>query len=237
MKELKNWDNKTWLSSSTYITSFNSFLLRKKKLNKKSRILDIGCGRGKIFGSLSRKLKLINKPIGVDPVSHKDTDKLIDFRNKDIFNFFKSNQIKFDLIMIKQTLHFFNKDKRKKLIKICKNNLKKNGLLIIFSLNTINNEIPCFRLMKQKLNKGLQRDSRMLKSACKSLKNHRTDKFNFDVSITKNEYIKMLRQKYISCLINLTKNQINKGIKEVKGTYPNTIIFKDVLICIKYKNQ
>ena len=236
MKELKNWDNKTWLSSSPYITSFNSFLLKKKKLNKNSRILDIGCGRGKIFGSLSRKLKLINKPIGVDPVSHKDVDKLIDFRNEDAFNFFKINQIKFDLIMIKQTLHFFNKDKRKKLIKICKNNLKKNGLLIIFSLNTINNEIPCFRLMKQKLNKGLERDSRMLKSACKLLKNHRIDKFIFDVSITKNKYIKMLRQKYISCLINLTKNQINKGIKEVKDIYPNMIIFKDVLICIKYKH-
>ena len=237
MKVLKNWDNKTWLSSSTYITSFNSFLLRKNKLNKNSRILDIGCGRGKIFGSLSRKLKLTNKPVGVDPVSHKDVDKLIDFRNEDAFNFFKINQIKFDLIMIKQTLHFFNKDKRKKLIKICKNNLKKNGVLIIFSLNTINNEIPCFRLMKQKLNKGLERDSRMLKLVCKSLKDHRIDKFIFDVSITKNKYIKMLRQKYISCLINLTKNQINKGIKEVKDIYPNTIIFKDVLICIKYKHQ
>ena len=236
MKELKNWDNKTWLSSSTYITSFNSFLLRKKKLNKNSRILDIGCGRGKIFGSLSRKLKLINKPIGVDPVLHKDVNKLIDFRNEDAFNFFKTNKNKFDLIMIKQTLHFFNKDKRKKLIKICKKNLKKNGLLIIFSLNTINNEIPCFKLMKQKLNRGLERDAGMLKSTCKLLKNHRIDTFKFDVSITKNKYIKMLRQKYISCLVNLTKKQIKKGIKEIKDTYLNKIIFKDVLICIKYKH-
>ena len=70
MRELKNWDNKTWLSSKRYINSFNSFLLKKKKLNKKSKILDIGCGRGKIFGSLSRKLKLSNKPIGIDPVTH-----------------------------------------------------------------------------------------------------------------------------------------------------------------------
>ena len=65
MKVLKNWDNKTWLSSSEYISSFNSFLLKKKKLNKNSQILDIGCGRGKIFGVLSRKHKLINKPIGI----------------------------------------------------------------------------------------------------------------------------------------------------------------------------
>ena len=103
-------------------------------LYKNSKILDIGCGRGKIFGMLSRKLKLVNKPIGIDPVPHKDVDKLIDFRNEDVFKFFKTNQIKFDLIMIKQTLHFFDQDKRSRLIKICRNDLKQNGILIIFSL-------------------------------------------------------------------------------------------------------
>ena len=237
MKVLKNWDNKTWLSSSTYISSFNTFLLKKKKLNINSRILDIGCGRGKIFGSLSRKLKLTNKPIGIDPVIHNDVDKSIDFMNEDVFEFFKDNQNKFDLIMIKQTLHFFNKEKRLKLIKACKNNLKKNGTLLIFSLNTLNNEIPCFKLMKQKLNRGLKKDSRMLKTACEILKNSEIDKFKFKVLITKNKYIQMLKQKYISCLVNLSKAQIIKGINEIKDTYPNKILFEDILICIKYKNS
>ena len=135
MKLLKNWDNKTWISSKAYINSFNSFVLKKKKINKNSKILDIGCGRGKIFGSLSRKFKFIKKPIGIDTVNHKDVDKSIDFRNEDVFKFFKANQNKFDLIMIKQTLHLFNKNKRKRLIKICINNLKKNGVLLLFSLN------------------------------------------------------------------------------------------------------
>ena len=236
MKILKNWDNKTWLSSNSYINSFNNFLLKKKKLNKKAQILDIGCGRGKIFGVLSRKFNLINKPIGIDPVVHKDVDRGIDFRNEDIFKFLKTNQIKFDLIMIKQTLHFFNKDKRSKLIKTCKNNLKKDGVLIIFSLNTLNNEIPCFKLMKQKLNRGLERDFKMIKSTCKILKNYKIDKFKFKVSITKNKYIKMLKQKYISSLVNLDKDQISKGIKEIKDTYTNKMMFDDVLICVKYKN-
>jgi cyclopropane fatty-acyl-phospholipid synthase-like methyltransferase len=236
VKSLKNWDYKTWLSSLAYINSFNAFLLKKIKLNKNSQILDIGCGRGKIFGMLSRKLKLVNKPIGIDPVVHKDIDRGIDFRNKDVFKFFKTNQIKFDLIMIKQTLHFFNKDKRTRLIKICKNDLKQNGILIIFSLNTLNNEIPCFKLMKQKLNRGLARDSRMIKSICKILKGNKIDKFTFKVLVTKSKYIQMLKQRYISCLVNLNKDQIRKGIKEIKDTYPNKMIFDDVLICIKYKN-
>ena len=237
MNSLKNWDNKTWLSSKKYINSFNSFLLKKKNLNKNSEILDIGCGRGKIFGYLSRKLKLANKPIGVDPVPHRNVDKSINFKNEGAFKFFKTNQCKFDLIVIKQTLHFIDKNKRIKLINICKDNLKKNGVLLILSLDTSNNEIPCFKLMKQKLNRGLKRDSRMIKSIRKILKNNKTDKFKFKVSITKKKYIQMLKQKYISCLVNLTKNQINKGIKDVKDIYPNTIIFKDVLICIKYKHQ
>ena len=236
MQPLKNWDNKTWLSSNIYINNFISFFLKKKKLNKKSRILDIGCGRGKIFGSLCRKLKLTHKPIGIDTVAHKDVDRSIDFKNEDVFKFFKANQIKFDLIMIKQTLHFFNKNKRVQLIKTCKNNLKKNGVLIILSLNTLNNEIPCFKLMKKKLNRGLKRDSRMINSACKILKNNMIDKFKFKVSITKTKYIKMLKQKYISCLVDLNKNQIDKGVKEIQDLYPVKIKFNDVLICVKSKN-
>jgi 2-polyprenyl-3-methyl-5-hydroxy-6-metoxy-1,4-benzoquinol methylase len=234
MKQLKNWDNKTWLSSSKYINSFNNFLLKKKKLNKMSEILDIGCGRGKIFGSLSRKLKLINKPIGIDPVIHKDVDESIDFRSEDVLKFFKLCQKKFDLIMIKQTLHFLNKDKRTKLIKICKKNLKKNGVLIIFSLITENNEIPCFKLMKQKLNRGLKRDAGMLTTTSKLLNDYQIDIFKFKVSMTKDKYIKMLKQRYISCLVNLNKDQISNGINEIKKLFSKKINFIDKLISIKY---
>ena len=34
---------------------------------------------------------------------------------------------------------------------------------------------------------------------------------------------------------NLNKDQLNKGIKEIKEIYPNKILFNDILICIKYK--
>ena len=234
MKPLKNWDNKTWLSSSKYIKSFNLFLLNKKKLNKTSKILDIGCGRGKIFGSLSRKLKLINKPICIDSVDHTNIDKSIDFRSMNIFKFFKLNKIQFDLIMIKQSLHLFNNNERTQLIKICKKNLRQNGVLIIFSLVNKDNEIPCFKLMKQKLNKSLEKDLRIMISTRKLLHCYQIDKFKFKVSITKKKYIQMLKQRYISSLLNLDKNQINEGINEIKKLFNKKIDFLDILISTKY---
>ncbi|MDC0586030.1 class I SAM-dependent methyltransferase, partial [Candidatus Pelagibacter sp.] len=83
MPSLKNWDNQTWLSSKEYIQSFNNFVLKQLKLNKNSKILDIGCGRGKIIENLSNKLKLINKPVGLDIENYKDRSKKIIFKKSD----------------------------------------------------------------------------------------------------------------------------------------------------------
>ena len=84
---IKNWDNQTWLSSINYINSFNSFLIKNIKFNQDFKILDIGCGRGKILGSLKSKLKLKAKPLGIDIINHKDRDKRINFKKTNILNF------------------------------------------------------------------------------------------------------------------------------------------------------
>ena len=144
---LKNWDNKTWLSSKNYIQSFNIFLLKQIKLNSNSNILDIGCGRGKILGSLSSRLKLKNKPIGIDIEIHRDRDKRINFKKIDAIGYLKNNNKKFDLILIKQTIHLLNFRDIKKLISICKTKLKKEGKILIFTLEISNNAIPTFLLM------------------------------------------------------------------------------------------
>ena len=89
---LKNWDNQTWLSSKKYIQSFNSFLLKQTTLNMNSHILDIGCGRGKILGSLSSRLKLKKKPVGIDIEIHRDRDKRINFKKIDAIKYLKSNK-------------------------------------------------------------------------------------------------------------------------------------------------
>ena len=229
---LKNWDNKTWLSSKKYIQSFNSFLLKQVKLNKNSKILDIGCGRGKILGSLFSRLKLKNKPIGIDIEKHLDRDKRINFKKIDAIKYFKKNKIKFDLILIKQTIHFLQLKEIKRLLVLCKKTLNNRGKIIIFSLNTNQNEIPTFLSMKRKLKKSLNRDKKIIQFILNLNFKALTKIFSFKVNITKKKYVKMIENRYISILLNFKSKEINKGIKEINDKFKKNIIFSDKLICL-----
>jgi len=229
---IKNWDNKTWLSSKEYIKSFNSFLIKNIKLNSKSKILDIGCGRGKILGTLSSKLRLKNKPLGIDIINHKDKDKRIEFKKIDASSFYFRNEDKFDLILIKQTIHLLKLNEVKRLLFISKKNLKPNGRIFIFTLDTVKNELPTFNLMKKKLLNSLKKDEKILKFIKKIYPDRSKKKFIYKVNIIKKDYLKMIQKRYISTLLPLTKKELLKGMEEIDLKYRDNIKFNDKLTCI-----
>ena len=95
MKNLKNWDNKTWLSSDKYIKKFCSFIETKKKLKKDTKILDIGCGRANIISKLAKKYNFKVKPTGIDVLKHQDVKRNVRFIKTHALNFLKRTE-KFD---------------------------------------------------------------------------------------------------------------------------------------------
>ena len=232
MPHLKNWDNKTWLSSKEYIESFVKFLIKNKKLNKDSSILDIGCGRGKILGKIKTKVKLKNKPIGIDPVSHKDKDKNIIFKKIDTFKFLVNNKRKFDLIIIKQTIHFFPLKDIPRLIKYCKNALNDNGKLMIFSINEKRTQIPTFPKMEKRLIQSLKKELDIKKKILRNYKKIKIKIFNFKVKINRSSYLDMIKQKYISVLLDFKKEELKKGMNEINLNYPKMLRFIDSLNCL-----
>ena len=237
MTPLKNWDNKTWLSSQKYINSFNEFILKQVKLDKDSKILDIGCGRGKILGNLSNRLKLSKKPIGLDIENHKDKNKKIIFKKIDALSFISKTKITFDLILIKQTIHLLKKRQILKLLSICKKKLNSNGKIIILSLDPKKNEIPTFNLMKKKLNISLKKDKKMFDLILKNNPKIIIKRFIYQVKILKTKYLKMIDSRYISTLLNFTDNEIIYGSNEVMRKYKKILKFKDRLICFVIKNN
>jgi ubiquinone/menaquinone biosynthesis C-methylase UbiE len=234
---IKNWDKKNWLSSRDYISTFNKFLLKYNKLDSKSKILDIGCGRGKIIGSLKSKLKLKSKPIGIDLVNHRDKDKRINFKKMNVMSFFSKNKKKFDLILIKQTIHLLKFSEIKSLLIKINKSLEPKGKILIFTLNPYNNEIPNFNLMRVKLLKSLNRDKKILTFISKYYPKRIKKYFSYKVKISKKEYIDMVSKKFISILLDLNKEQIVTGVKEINYKYKKDLKFNDKLVCIIIKNN
>ncbi len=234
---IKNWDKNNWLSSNNYILQFNNFLAKIHKFNSKSQILDIGCGRGKIVGCLSSKLNLKNKPVGIDLIDHFDKDKRIIFKKIDALSFFSKNKKKFDLILIKQTIHLLQLNKIKTLLSQMINSLNPQGKILILTLDPNKNEIPCFKSMKIKLLRSLQRDKKILKLISKLYPKRSSKKFSYKVRITKKKYINMIANRFISTLLKFNDKQIVTGINEINLKYKKNLEFNDKLVCIILKNN
>ena len=234
MKPLKNWDNKTWLSSKKYINQFHKFLKKKVILKKNTRVLDIGCGRANIISFLQKKYKFETKAVGIDILRNKNTRKNILFKKSDAIKYLKKGN-KFDIIIIKQTIHFFTKTKIISLLNLAKKNLNTKGTLLIFSLKTKNNKIPCFKEMKKQLNNSLKKDEILFKIIRKNLKRIKESNFNFNVKISKKKYVTMIKNRYMSCLLNLSKKEMNKGIDEINFNFENQLNFTDTLKCLSFR--
>ena len=235
MKKLKNWDNNTWLSSKKYINAFNNFLNSKIKFNKNTQILDIGCGRANIISALQKKYKFNNKPIGIDVVKNINVKKNVIFVKNNALNYLKKTNRNFDVILIKQTIHFFKKNQINLLLNYSKLKLSSKGKILIFSLKAKDNQIPCFKKMKDKLINSLKKDDFLFKIVKKNLKNSKETNFIFKVSIAKNKYLRMIKDRYISCLLDISAKDLKLGIGELNLKLKNQISFIDTLKCITFK--
>ena len=235
MKRLRNWDNKTWLSSKKYITSFNIFLKSKINFNRELQILDIGCGRANIISALQKKYKFKKKPIGIDVVKNSNIKKNIIFKKINALKYLKKTNKKFDLILIKQTIHFFNNNEIKTLLAQAKSRLNNKGQILILTLKTKNNKIPCFKKMKILLNKSLKKDEAILAIIKKNLKKSKESYFKYNVNISSKKYSKMINDRYISCLLSMNQKVLKSGIDEINNKFGRLIKFEDVLKCVSYR--
>jgi len=148
---------------------------------------------------------------------------------------FLKKQEKYDLILIKQTIHFFSKTNLNRLLNLAKKSLNPKGKILILSLKTEDNQIPCFKKMRKKLKESLKKDENLFKLIKKNLKEISYTYFKFKVNISREKYIRMIRYRYISCLLNMSNKEIKFGISEIKSKYKNQIKFTDTLKCISYR--
>ena len=237
MKNLKNWDNKTWLSSSKYTLSIINFLEKRIKFNNEIKILDIGCGRGKIISTLSKKYQMNSLPLGIDIVSHKDIEKKIRFIRINALKYLSKTKEKFDLILFKQSIHFFKFKEIKEILSLSKKKLNSKGKIIILALHPKQNHWPLFKNFKIKLMLSLKKDKKNLNLIKSNLIQYKINYFKFRVKITKDLYFQMIKNKFTSCLLDMSSRELKVGIEEIKKKYNKKLLFYDKLICICYKKK
>ena len=235
MKKLKNWDNKNWLSSNEYVLSLINFLKKQINFSKKMRILDIGCGRGKIIATIFEKYQMDNLPLGVDIVKHKDIEKKIRFIKTNALKYLSKTKEKFDIILFKQSIHFFEFSKIKKILKFSERSLTPKGKIIILALHPKENNWPLFKVFGLKLIKSLKNDKIILNLIKSNFKKYKINYFNFKVKMNRDLYLQMIKNRFNSCLLDLSTKEIKVGIEEIKRKYKKKLVFNDKLICISYK--
>ena len=81
------------------------------------------------------------------------------------------------------------------------------------------------------------RDRIILNLLKSNFKKYKINYFTFKVKMTRNLYLKMIKSRFNSCLLNLSSKKIETGIDEIKKKYKKKLIFSDKLICISYKKK
>ena len=135
-----------------------------------------------------------------------------------------------------EALYFQLVENLNKLLELAKKSLNPKGKLLIFSLKTKNNKIPCFKKMQIELQKSLKRDELLFKIIRKNLKKTKESLFKYKVKIPTKKYLRMIKSRYISCLLSMNNKDLMKGIEELRFKHSNKMNFIDTLKCISFKN-
>ena len=116
-----------------------------------------------------------------------------------------------------------------------KSKLNKKGKILILTLQTKNNNIPCFTKMGIKLNKSLKKDEAIFKIIKKNFIKYQESYFKHKVNISKKKYLMMIKERYISCLLNIKSTELRLGIKEINNKFADRMKFDDILRCLIYR--
>ena len=83
--------------------------------------------------------------------------------------------------------------------------------------------------MKKKLEKSLKRDKKILTFIKKIYPSLILKKYTYKVKVKREKYIRMVKNRYISILLDLQTNEISSGVNEIRSNFKSQIRFNDKL--------
>lgn len=198
MHEKSDWD-RHWKSTARLMGVYE-FLQKEQlkrylelignRLDKKSRILEIGCGSGYLTRSLCRRFNCSAVLVDSSKEAHRlykrhANNRGIEFRHMDAFDLSDKNE--FDLVFSDGVIEHFVGKKQERLIRIHRNAAKKGGCVVLF--------VPC-KSKRYELFKKVQQMAGLWN-------------YGFERPYTKTEFEQLLREN------DLAPEKFSRGFWEI----------------------
>ncbi|MDM3871905.1 class I SAM-dependent methyltransferase [Porticoccus sp. W117] len=236
-----NWDKNSWISSPEYVDCTVKFLTSCLQLKPTSKVLDIGCGRGNISAALSRFNNFYAPVEAVDitdlggEVTERDQ---LDFHLCDGVGYLKTKpDCYYNGIILKQVFHLIPEQDRQKLLAQIFRCLKKEGCALILQMPA-HSEVPMFTKLKDVFYRELLPLNSVIQMAESTGLKVAVSECRFSVGMAKQDYFRLLEQRFMSVLREFSDWEIEDGITELDGLYPQeTLEFTDALDVIQLSRQ
>lgn len=224
-----------WFYSPDYVDKISDQIINLLELKIKDIFLDLGCGTGIYAKAINKKINF-ESPIICSDISKKMLEGVKSEPNINSIAIdaidFSSLGITVDKILIKELIHHI--DNPRDLFSKLSNVMSCNGILLLMLLPpTIT--YPLFS-DAIKLYEERQPHYNKLTNELTDLGFSTTVDFvGYELEISKNKYIEMVRNRYMSLLSNFSDDELEEGILEMEENSKSLSSFKfvDRFSCIK----
>jgi ubiquinone/menaquinone biosynthesis C-methylase UbiE len=214
----KDYDDFLYYSPE-FVRTLTSKMIDKLQLKEDDVLVDLGCGTGMYSLDILKQIKLKNPILGVDPYPEMlaaiPDDAPIEPIAMDGLDFAKESR-SYDKVLIKETVHHIAE--RDELFTNIYKNLNPGGILLLVHVPP-NVQYPLFeKALNRCLNWHANPDelTKQLKTAGFSVER---DAVDYQHSLPKEKYFKMVEGCYMSALTSLSDEDIQEGIAEMEQKY------------------
>ncbi len=224
--------NNYYQYSIDYITFFTKKIVETLKIHSNDIVFELGAGTGIYAQEILKRIDSIditcidNNQLMLDQIA----SEVIKKRCIDALNFSKEI-ISYDKIYMKEFIHHIPQHDRIELFKGIYRQLRKGGAILIL----VEPKVLTYPLFKDALRQfELAQPSHtdIIKDLTSTGFKICYDLIEHPITVPKDKYIEMVKNRYMSVLSNFNDTEISTGINFIKTHYNDQIIYQDIFYCI-----